>query len=82
MASADQPNTFGDNKESLGADSKSKEKVNVADAPGTAPYYKFYKEKWDSDYARNALLHFIHEQHLDAECSKWLDLHFPDEFPS
>ena len=40
------------------------------------PYYKFYSESWDHEYARNALLHFIHENGLDKQCEEWLDEYF------
>jgi hypothetical protein len=46
--------------------------------PDTAPRYTLWGDKWDMETARNALLHFIHEKELDAECEQWLDKHFPD----
>jgi hypothetical protein len=47
--------------------------------PNTKAYFKFYAEKWDSEYARNVLLHFISECELNEQLISWLDEKFPDE---
>ena len=47
--------------------------------PSTAPYFKFYAEKWDHEYARNVLLHFINQKKLNKTLDKWLEKHYPDE---
>jgi hypothetical protein len=46
--------------------------------PHTGAYFFLYGEKWDFEYARNALLHFIEEKGLSDECKKWLEKHKDD----
>ncbi len=54
-------------------------KPNIEEPPLTKSYFKFYAEKWDSEYARNALLHFISRNKMEAKLFKWLEKNFPDE---
>jgi len=47
--------------------------------PATAPYHKFWSEKWDHEYARNVLLHFINQKKLNKTLDKWLEKYYPDD---
>lgn len=43
-------------------------KVEMSDSPSIPLYFLMAAEKWDHEYARNALLHFIHQKYLEEPC--------------
>ena len=57
-------------------------KYSFTEPPDIPVRYKFWCEKWDHEYARNVLLHYIKARGLAKDCEKWMDKHFPDNrFP-
>ena len=51
----------------------------LSDPPSSPAYFKLYADKFDHEFARNALLHFIEENGLSEKCANWLEEKFPRE---
>ena len=47
--------------------------VDFQKPPNSGVYYSLWGDKWNTEYARNALLHFIHQQELECEFLEWLE---------
>ena len=49
------------------------------DPPANGLWGKFAAEKWDHEYARNVLLHFIDQKGLTEEADAWVDKNWPED---
>jgi len=52
---------------------------DITEPPNIAVRFRFWAEKWDHEYARNALLHYIASKKLAKDCEKWFEKHWPEE---
>lgn len=52
--------------------------IDFTKPPSTRPYFHMSGDKWDMDYQRNALLHFVEAQGLSDKCLDWLYTNAPE----
>lgn len=50
-----------------------------SDAPSSKPYFELSGSKFEMQYQRNVLLHFIHEKGLDEQFIAYLDFLAPED---
>lgn len=53
--------------------------IDLENPPDIAPRFRFWGDKWNHEYARNALLHYIAIKGLAEDCERWLEKEFPPE---
>jgi hypothetical protein len=61
----------------MSRETSAKARKMMEEPPDMPVRWTFAADKWDSEYARNVLLHFIKKQGLAKKCDEWVDKNFP-----